>query len=143
TDATQMQMFDRDYGAQCPLCKMYYQGAHSLSEHIATVHRDFEGKLFECDQCDKSYRHFAHLRAHKHTKHLAPMKFKRTKKCRTSVSKSRDEKGEEKEEVHDQEDAQEPEKEMKEEESGSDVEEESDSYLLDCVMMSDIDSESE
>ncbi|KAF8358473.1 hypothetical protein PRIPAC_93468 [Pristionchus pacificus] len=80
TAATQARAQDRDYGQQCPLCKMYYQGAHSLSEHIVTAHADYEGKLFDCDECDKSYRHFAHLRAHKHTvwgKHKMPMKFKR------------------------------------------------------------------
>ncbi|GMR40781.1 hypothetical protein PMAYCL1PPCAC_10976, partial [Pristionchus mayeri] len=80
TDSARMQMYDRDYGEQCPLCKMFYQGAHSLSEHIASAHADFHGKLFECDECERSYRHYAHLRSHKHTvgrKHNAPMKFKR------------------------------------------------------------------
>ncbi|GMT17136.1 hypothetical protein PFISCL1PPCAC_8433, partial [Pristionchus fissidentatus] len=83
TESTRVQMYERDYGKQCPLCKMYYQGAHSLSEHIAKSHQDYDGKLFDCEQCDKSYRHYAHLRSHLHTlfqKHGLPMKFKRTKK---------------------------------------------------------------
>lgn len=47
------------------LCSFSFQGKHSLSQHLVIDHPDFDGRIFACKICNKSYRHYAHLRSHR------------------------------------------------------------------------------
>ncbi|GMR58962.1 hypothetical protein PMAYCL1PPCAC_29157 [Pristionchus mayeri] len=75
TGAAKEQEKNRDYGAKCPVCLLYFFGNHALSEHVSKVHPDHNRFIFACDICGMGFMHWARVRAHKTQVHNVPVKY--------------------------------------------------------------------
>ncbi|KAF8381587.1 hypothetical protein PRIPAC_70729, partial [Pristionchus pacificus] len=75
TPAAKEQEKNRDYGAKCPVCLLYFFGNHSLSEHVSKEHPDHNRFIFACDLCGMGFMHWARVRAHKTQIHNVAVKY--------------------------------------------------------------------